>query len=95
MILKLIIKLYWIVVPKNKRRKCLFSTSCSHHVYNTLRVRGPIAAWKELYKRFLTCRPGYKVICINENEVVLLLRNGECIRRNEISPFLFEDAELL
>lgn len=56
-----LIRLYWILVPRRFRRRCIFSESCSHHVYRTTRALGGRSGLKALGQRVRGCRPGYSI----------------------------------
>lgn len=85
-LLLLIIKLYWFVFPKDKRRKCIFKISCSRYVYQKTKEDGLIEGLLALKYRFLTCRGGYHIY---EHPVtnckMMLLSNFQIISESEIS----------
>jgi len=85
-LLILTIKIYWRIIPKSKRRPCLFRISCSKHVYETTVKSGCIAGIKALMYRMENCRKGYHMI---ENhtvkEIRMILPNGDVLEQNEIS----------
>ncbi|WP_435226168.1 membrane protein insertion efficiency factor YidD [Niabella hirudinis] len=66
-ILLFAIHLYWLLIPKNKRKRCLFKETCSKYVYRITRQQGLHAGIKALKDRKKKCRPGYYYI--NENAV--------------------------
>ena len=85
-LLLLIIRSYWILIPKNKRRKCLFKKSCSNYVYETTQVNGFIAGLKALCFRIQNCRPGYDLIIDPETgKKRMILRTGVMIDKEEIA----------
>lgn len=55
------IKVYWLLIPPSKRRKCIFHESCSNYVYRHLQEEGFINGINAYRRRFYQCRPGYKV----------------------------------
>lgn len=67
-----IIQLYWLLVPKNKRRQCIFKETCSNYVYRITRQQGLRAGIAALNDRKKKCRPGYYYI--NEN----IVRMADC-----------------
>jgi len=74
-ILLLIIKIYWIVLPKSKRRRCLFKTSCSNHVYSKAKSEGLISGLKALKFRMKNCNPYYNIIEINNEKILISSRH--------------------
>lgn len=92
-LLLFIIRCYWLI-PKSKRRKCIFRKSCSHFVYEETIDKGlknGIVAFKY---RFKNCRAGFEVYTnpINK-ELELLLPSGEILKNTEISN-RFNNTEL-
>jgi putative component of membrane protein insertase Oxa1/YidC/SpoIIIJ protein YidD len=61
LLLLLPIKLYWAIWPKSKRRKCIFRTSCSQHVYQVTKKEGLGSGLRALKFRFRNCRSGFHV----------------------------------
>jgi uncharacterized protein len=60
-LLLLIIRLYWRLVPAERRKACLFRVSCSRYVYGVTVRSGGLAGLRALRARHRTCRPGYRV----------------------------------
>jgi len=56
-----VIKLYWNIIPVEKRYKCIFIESCSRYVYRITIEEGFWAGIKAFKSRYKKCRPGYKV----------------------------------
>lgn len=56
------IKLYWILIPKSKRRCCLFQESCSNYVYRITNEKGTLKGMKAFLFRYKFCRPGNQII---------------------------------
>jgi len=56
------IKLYWLLIPENKRKCCLFHESCSKFVYRTTIEKGFLRGLNALFFRFKFCRPGNQII---------------------------------
>ncbi|KQB99948.1 membrane protein insertion efficiency factor YidD [Pedobacter sp. Hv1] len=85
-LLLLIIKLYWLTVPKNKRRKCIFKISCSQHVYHTTKKEGLFKGLSALKYRFRNCRAGYYIFehPITKSKI-MALPNAQIITEAEIS----------
>jgi uncharacterized protein len=71
LLLLYIIKIYWLI-PKDKRRQCLFKLSCSHYVYKITREKGFVAGIGALRKRYSQCKPGYAIYETDGTEWVIL-----------------------
>lgn len=82
-----VIKMYWFLVPKKKRKKCLFKVSCSHKVYDNTQQFGFGVGIKTLRKRYLQCRPGYTLVLSNEIYKIKLV-HGEEMSCSEMSEIL-------
>lgn len=65
------IEIYWRLIPKSKRRKCLFKTSCSNYVYNKTKSKGLISGIKALKFRVENCNNYYTIIEINEEKMLI------------------------
>lgn len=80
------IKLYWILVPKSKRRKCIFRKSCSRYVYDKAIDEGIIPGLKALQYRYSNCRSGFHIIenPINK-QTQIILPNNTLLQECEIS----------
>jgi putative component of membrane protein insertase Oxa1/YidC/SpoIIIJ protein YidD len=81
--LLLIIKVYWVLIPKSKRRKCLFKTSCSNYVYKVTKNEGLFAGIKALRFRVKNCNPNYNIINVN-NESLLITSTNKVFKEQEI-----------
>ncbi|QHI37053.1 Putative membrane protein insertion efficiency factor [Kordia antarctica] len=81
-----IIKSYWLIIPKSKRRKCIFKQSCSNYVYQTATKDGFIAGLYAFKYRYKNCRYGYETF-INpiDQKVQIKLRNNEILDQEDIS----------
>lgn len=90
------IRIYWYVVPVEKRSKCIFHISCSKYVYEKLKSQGLRAGLKALKFRFSNCRYGYSLY-LNpvDGTLEMLLPSGAVIRKNEIAERLHEDQKSL
>lgn len=89
LVLLIIIKLYWLLIPKKARRKCLFKTSCSHYVYNKTIRGGLLIGLKALEFRFRNCKPPYDIINIGD-EKLLISATHEIFKREELNDYLFQ-----
>jgi len=84
-----IIQLYWGIIPKYKRRPCVFAENCSHYVYRITLKKGLYSGFLALRERFHKCRPGYTVFKDDQNNSFeLCLKDGSIIRDDKISPTL-------
>ncbi|EDP98380.1 hypothetical protein KAOT1_14222 [Kordia algicida OT-1] len=85
-LLLIFIKAYWFLIPKSKRKKCIFRVSCSNHVYKTAMNKGFIAGCKAFKYRFYNCRHGYEIFKnpVN-NEMQIKLRNNEVLNQKDIA----------
>jgi len=85
-ILLLVIRIYWVVFPQNKRRKCIFRVSCSKHVYQIASERGLLRGLIALKYRYQNCRTGFHLF---ENHIddskMMILPSGQLLLENEIS----------
>lgn len=88
-ILLLIIKLYWILIPQSKRKKCIFRKSCSKYVYDITIKEGSIKGFKALKFRIKNCKPGF-IIFKNpiSEKTQMLLPNHQVIEENNIAKRL-------
>ena len=80
------IKLYWLFIPADKRRTCIYHKSCSRHVYDITSEKGLFLGLKALTTRIKTCRPNHEIIYLDkENTLLIKLSNGTILQQNEIS----------
>jgi uncharacterized protein len=84
-----IIKLYWIVIPENKKRTCLFKETCSRYVYRHTVEHGFFKGMRALVQRAKKCRKGYQLYT-GENGFEIKLADGSIICENEISPIILK-----
>ncbi|MBO9692418.1 membrane protein insertion efficiency factor YidD [Chryseobacterium sp.] len=83
-LLVLLIKIYWLV-PPSKRRKCIFKTSCSRHVYEKTIREGFISGLQAFKYRFENCRSGAYIIENPCGEIQIILPNQQILNETEIS----------
>ncbi len=87
-ILIFLIKVYWWIIPENKRLVCIYKESCSKHVIRIAKENGFIASIKSLIYRFKNCnnkysfKAGTNFTIITSNKIVL--------KQDEINPILVE-----
>ena len=82
-LLLLSIKIYWFAIPKKLRRSCLFSESCSNHVFRITKDQGFSKGIKALKERYQNCRQGYQYIEI-KGETFLLSKTQKLYKPEEI-----------
>lgn len=86
-LIQLLIRLYWVAVPKSRRRRCLFAESCSHHVYRLVRDEGARVGIRALRMRWKQCRPGYRVNwSATDGELCLVLVDQTVLPRGSVAP---------
>ena len=82
----LIIRVYWLLIPSNFRRSCLFSVSCSKYVYHKTKMYGMVAGIIAFKNRYKQCRPGYKIGYNSlDGTKELHLVDGTILREEEIA----------
>jgi uncharacterized protein len=84
--IRLLIRLYWFLIPAHRRRRCIHRVSCSKHVYEIAKANGWRKAVSAFRYRFQTCRAGYEIIFLaEENSLHVKLKTGEILREHELS----------
>ncbi|MEH6656858.1 membrane protein insertion efficiency factor YidD [Leeuwenhoekiella marinoflava] len=86
--LLLLIRFYWISIPKTNRRRCLFKKSCSHYVFDIAKDEGLLSGLKALNFRYKHCRPGYFIL---KDEGVLISSESKSFDRSQIRDNLFSN----
>jgi len=84
-LLLLIIKLYWISIPKRNRRPCLFKETCSQFVFRQTKELGFFEGIKALLSRYKKCRKGYQLRTTDDGFVMELI-DGTIVLEKDISP---------
>ncbi|WP_081801950.1 membrane protein insertion efficiency factor YidD [Aquimarina atlantica] len=83
------IRLYWYLIPKSKRRRCIFRKSCSNYVYEQINNNGVNSGIKAFRYRFRNCRSGFQLFKNPfNNETQMILPNQEIIKQEEIAKRL-------
>lgn len=82
--------MYWILIPKKHRKRCLFKKSCSHYVYDITREKGFFEGIKALRFRFANCKPNYSIV-EGKNEKLLVTENQHVFTESEISEWILND----
>lgn len=83
------IKIYWLLIPISKRRKCLFKISCSNYVYSKTKHEGLISGIKALMFRVKNCNPNYYITNIH-GEKVLISATQKIFKEDKINPCLLD-----
>ena len=93
-ILKLLIKLYWIIIPNKIKGVCLFNESCSRYVYRKLDQEGLTSGLKALFFRFKNCRTPYLIRKIPKtNEYEMHLCSGIVLKDSKINPVIKKECK--
>jgi len=79
-----IIRLYWIIKPKNWNRNCNFKVSCSRYVYNAVYDNGFLAGIKAFKTRWNRCRSVYWIEW-KGNRMKVRFRDGYLADLSELS----------
>lgn len=83
------IKCYWLIIPPNKRRTCLFKKSCSHFVFDATATHGLLIGLKALNYRFRNCRAGTLFFTDpHTGKTMIVLPNKDIIAEEEISEII-------
>ncbi len=72
--------MYWLL-PKGRRRECLFKESCSHYVFALIKSKGLKKGFKALLLRLKQCRPGYYTFKTEDGKEWILLKDKSIIER--------------
>lgn len=80
-----VIRLYWLI-PKSRRRKCIFRISCSKCIYKTAMNEGFIAACYAFKYRYKNCRYGYELFRNPiTNDLEIRLPNNDIVPQKDIA----------
>ncbi len=88
-IVLIFIKIYWLSVPENRRRKCLFKKSCSHYVYEQTETKGLKAGLRALHFRVRNCNKHYQIIEVN-GEKILITKTNKVYPEKELSEYILK-----
>lgn len=84
-----IIRVYWLLIPKGKRRKCIFDKSCSHHVFYQTKINGFKIGIKELKFRIRNCQPGFDIFTDSQTgKKKMILKTGIIVDEYQIAKRL-------
>ena len=86
-----VIRIYWVLWPRDRNRLCLFRETCSHYVHRIAREYGAWRAMRALLERMRQCRPGYSV-ATRHGAIGLLLRDGAFLPGAAASPHMIAEA---
>lgn len=89
LILIVIIKLYWLLIPKHRRRRCLFKKSCSIYVYEITKSEGLISGLGALRYRINNCNSHYNIMKIN-GEKVLVSKTNKVFNKKQINTSILK-----
>ena len=82
----LIIQTYWNMIPKSKRKRCIFKISCSNYVYQITKKEGFLKGLKAFNYRYKNCRGNFEIF---ENPISkkkqILLSSNQIIDSEEIA----------
>ena len=85
------IRMYWILIPQNKRRKCIFKKSCSNHVFEITKKEGLLKGLDAFWFRFQNCRGDFEVFVNPHNsKTQMQLPSGLIIEEQEIAERLIK-----
>ena len=87
-----LIRLYWRVVPSDRRRRCLFKETCSHLVYRIAETEGFSSALRAFFGRCRKCRPGYE-IHVDVHQLRVTLADGSKANPLELSETFFRPVK--
>lgn len=99
-LLKCIIRIYWLVIPKHKRKACIFSESCSQYVFRITNEQGFVQGLVAFSERFKQCRHGYIIYKNATNQFEMHVKNGDTVSEHNISvkllpPFRYNYIDLV
>jgi len=81
-----LIRIYWRIIPSDKRRKCVFKISCSRYVFKITTEQGFLKGIKALKYRYDNCRSDCTLFIHPVNgSKQMLLPSGDIIEENEIA----------
>lgn len=93
-LLLLAIKIYWRLIPEEKRGKCIFRKSCSHYVFEETKNGGLIVGLKSLNYRVKTCNSYFQLYKnpVTDN-LEIILANGDILKEDEIASRLLRSGD--
>ena len=87
-----IIRVYWVLIPKSKRRKCIFNKSCSLHVFDETKNKGFRKGIIELNFRIKNCQPQFDIFTDTKTgKKKMILKSGIIIDEFQISERLISN----
>ncbi|GAA3644514.1 membrane protein insertion efficiency factor YidD [Flavivirga jejuensis] len=90
-ILLIIIKAYWLIIPKSKRKKCIFRKSCSNYVFKETSENGLWRGLKAFRFRYENCRHGFEIFKNPiDNKFQMILPNHQIIDEKDIAKRLIK-----
>ena len=91
-ILLVIIRVYWLLIPKALRRKCIFHKSCSNYVFEITEQEGLLKGLAALRFRIKNCNPYFDLFTIH-GEKKMLLKSGIIVESKDIATHLYNENE--
>lgn len=83
------IRLYWLVIPPDKRRKCIFKRSCSKYVFDTTSKDGFWDGNRAFRFRIKNCNADFDIITDYKSGIRnMRLKDGVLIDESEIAERL-------
>lgn len=79
----LAIKMYWTLIPKSKRKRCIFRTSCSNYVYQITKNEGFTNGLRAFNFRYRNCRGNFEIFKNPINQKTQMLLPSKSIIDNE------------
>jgi hypothetical protein len=76
-------------VPENRRRKCLFKTSCSQYIYRKTKERGLREGLRAFYFRMQNCNSNYQIIEV-DGEKILVTKTSKLFREKDLNEFILK-----
>jgi putative component of membrane protein insertase Oxa1/YidC/SpoIIIJ protein YidD len=77
------IEAYWRV-PVRRRGRCIFTETCSRHVYRVTESDGARAGIRAFFARARQCRPGYRVFFAPDGSLAARLADGTVVPASDL-----------
>lgn len=83
--IRTVIRIYWLLIPPERRRRCLFRESCSRHVYAQTELGWKVAL-DAFAARYRACRPGAITLdhCDTDGMALVRLIDGSVVRADQL-----------
>ncbi|MDR2284817.1 MAG: membrane protein insertion efficiency factor YidD [Sphingobacterium sp.] len=84
-----VIKVYWLIIPRDRRCKCIFRHSCSKFVFDVTRREGFMAGSRVLLFRMRNCNGHFDIITDHgSGERKMYLKGGAVVGETDIAERL-------